>query len=50
MRYTYFFIWESFLLENEPQKPQNLSKMLRKFPASNVWAAIFKNADFPRAL
>ena len=27
-------------------KPQNLNKMFRKSPASNAWAAIFKNADF----
>ena len=25
---------------------KNLKKMLRKSPASNVWAAIFENADF----
>ena len=24
--------------------------MLEKSPASNAWAAVFKNADFPRAL
>ena len=24
----------------------NLEKMLRKSPASNAWAAFFKNADF----
>ena len=24
--------------------------MLRKSPASNTWAAVFKNVDFPRAL
>ena len=26
----------NFLQENEPQKPQNFKKMLRKFPASNA--------------
>ena len=30
-----------------PQKSKNLKKMLRKSPASNAEAAIFKNADFP---
>ena len=30
---------------NEPQKPQNFKEMLRKSPASNLWATIFKNAD-----
>ena len=28
---------------NEPEKPQNLDKMLKKSPASNVWAENFKN-------
>ena len=45
MDYT-FFLWETFLLENEPQKSQNLKKMLRKSPALNTWVAIFKNGDF----
>ena len=35
-----------FLQENETQKPKNFKKMLRKSPASNVWAAIFKNTYF----
>ena len=39
-------LYEKFLSENEPQKPLKLKKMLRKSPASNVWAAIFENADF----
>ena len=26
--------------------PKTLKKILRKSPASNVWAAIFKNGDF----
>ena len=43
---TRFFLPENFLEENEPQKPQNLKKMLRKSRASNGWAAIFKNAAF----
>ena len=30
----------------EPQKPQNLKKILRKYQASNDWATVFKNADF----
>ena len=40
------FILEKFLYENEPNEPQNLKKMLRKSPAPNDRAAIFKNADF----
>ena len=28
------------------KKPKNLKNILRKSPASNAWAAIFKNADF----
>ena len=28
------------------KKPQNLKKMLRKFPASNGWVAVFKKSDF----
>ena len=28
------------------KKTQNLPEMLRKSPASNAWAAIFKNAEF----
>ena len=31
-----FFLSENFLQENEPQKPENLKKMLRKSPASNA--------------
>ena len=31
-----FFLKEKFLYENEPQKPQNLKKMLRKSPGSNT--------------
>ena len=42
------FLLEKFLLENEPQKPRNLKKMLRKSPASDTWAAIFENAIFQR--
>ena len=44
--YMFFFLSEKFLQENEPQKSQNLKKMLRKSPASNALAAIFKNANF----
>ena len=32
------------------KKSQNLKKMLRKYTASNAWAAIFKNTDVSRAL
>ena len=33
------------------KNPKNIKKkrILRKSPASNAWAAIFKNADFPGA-
>ena len=34
------------VLENEPQKPKNFKKMLRKSPASDAYAAIFENSDF----
>ena len=37
-----------FLQENEPQKLENLKKMLRKSPASSAWSAIFKNPDFSK--
>ena len=33
---TRIFVWEKFLSENEPQKPKNLKKMLRKSPASDA--------------
>ena len=32
------------------KNPKNLKKTLRKSPASNAWAAIFKNADSFRVL
>ena len=35
-RYTGFY---------NKMSPKNLKKMLRKYPASNTWAAIFKYAD-----
>ena len=35
-----------FCKENEPQKPKNLKEMLKKPPAWNTWAPIFKKADF----
>ena len=37
---------KKFLYKNEPQKAQNLKKMLRKSPASNARATIFRNAEF----
>ena len=43
------FLKEKFIYKNEPQKPQNLKKMLRTFPASNAWTAVFKNADFSKS-
>ena len=39
------FLYEKFVSENEPKKSQNLKKMLRRFPAWNAWATIFKGAD-----
>ena len=34
-------------LKNPPSPPPpQIPKMLRKSPASNVWAGIFKNVDF----
>ena len=30
-------------------KNLNAKRMLRKYPASNTWAAIFKNADFSKS-
>ena len=41
----YVFVWEKCLQENEPLKPKNLEKILRKSPASNASGAIFKRAD-----
>ena len=43
---TYTFFYESFFLRKRASKTQNLKKMLRKSPASNISAAIFKNVDF----
>ena len=40
-----FFIL-NFFIRKWASKPKNLKKMLRKSPASNALAAIFKNADF----
>ena len=40
-----FLIRKSFA-SKKPQKLKNLKKMLRKSPASDAWAEIFKNADF----
>ena len=40
-----FFV-RKILSEKELQKPQIFKKMLRKSPASNASAEIFKNADF----
>ena len=41
-----FFHKKMFCKENEPQKPKNLKEMLKKPPAWNTWAPIFKKADF----
>ena len=41
-----FFCKENFYKKMSLKNPKNFKKMLRKSPASNVWAAIFKNADF----
>ena len=42
---TRFFI-RKFYKRKWASKALNLKKMLRKSPASNPWAEIFKNADF----
>ena len=39
------FLEEKISWENDPQKPKNFKKILRKCPASNAWAAILKNPD-----
>ena len=38
-----------FFKENEPWKPQNFKKMLRKSPSSNAWAEILKSAGFTKS-
>ena len=48
MIYTSFFISKIFT-RKWASKPQNLKKMLRKSPTSNVWVATFKNTDFPQS-
>ena len=40
-----FFIRNIFI-RNQPPKPQNFKKMLRKSPTSNARALIFKNTYF----
>ena len=39
---TRLFYKKNFYKKNKPQKFKNLKEMLRKFPALNSWAAIFK--------
>ena len=41
-----FIYQQKFDKKMSHQTPQNLRKVLRKSPASNPWAAIFKIADF----
>ena len=43
---TRFFYKTSFYKKVSLEKPQKLKKMLRKFPASDAWAAVFINANF----
>ena len=44
------FLYEKFSQENEPQKPQNLRKMLRKSSVSVLELQFLKTMIFPRAL
>ena len=37
-------------IRKRASKSQDLKNMLRKSPALNTWAAMFKNVNFPRAL
>ena len=48
-RYT-FFIKENFLYENEPQKPENFTKMLKKHQPQIPELQFLKTLIFPRAL
>ena len=41
MSITRFFYTQIFHKKMSLKKPQNLKKMLKKFPASNAWASIF---------
>ena len=43
---TCFLYKKNFYKEMSVKDLQNLKKLLRKSPASNAWAAIFKNSDF----
>ena len=46
-QYIYtFFHKKNCYKKKSLKKPKNLKKVLRKSPASNAWAKIFKNADF----
>ena len=38
------FLIGKFFIRKFPREPQIRKKVLRKSPASNAWAAIFKNA------
>ena len=40
------FFKKTFFKKMSLKNPQNLKKMLRKFPASDAWATIFKNDGF----
>ena len=41
---------EYFLKQHvEPQEPQNLKKILRKYQASDAWATTFKNTDLSKS-
>ena len=39
-------LYGKFISKKMILNAQNLKKMLRKSPASNAWAVIFKNTDF----
>ena len=43
---TRFLYMKCFIRKWASKNPQNLKKMFPESPASNAWAAIFKNAWF----
>ena len=48
-RFFFFFFFykkDCLYLENEPENTRDLKNMLRKCPASDAHAEIFKNSDF----
>ena len=47
--FTRFFYKKHFYEKMSLKNLKNLRKMLRKSPASDVWATIFKNTDFSKS-